>query len=567
LNQLEIDKAKLSLRFNVQHPDIRNLNNQIAGVKEQLRKALQSSLDLRQPTQETLARIFVEYRDTRTQLAFAKARLQAALTVREEVKRQTSGLPETSMQYMRLANEATQARTLFASSQAALNAAIAGQDTITGNIQVTSAATPPRKPYEPNLTKNLFTGGLLGVGLAFALVLLFEHSDRRLRSMKDIRRIARGQIVGTLPKLSRAQIHALSQGDVPPQAMEVYGMVRANLALAVRSAIQGDPWRQQVILVTSAIPGEGKSITAATLARSIARAGKTVILVDADMRRPAQNRLFNVEEAYGLADVLASRLTLDDTLVASDTEKLTLLPSGSPERNPTELISLPQTAAVVARLRSEADVVVIDAPACSTVADALLLAPHVDNILYIIGAGQVSEELVQETTHALRAAAPKTLVYFINRAPREHKRAYSNYYYPPSGNGAGPALALKTAPLSVETTANGGFSTSASPTMTLMMDMKGSYLTALEGPYEGQSFSLNASDSVLIGRSPDNTIILSQDPRVSRRHAHIALEKGRHVLHDDGSANGTFVNEMRVTSQQLTPGDTLQFGESKFRYE
>jgi pSer/pThr/pTyr-binding forkhead associated (FHA) protein len=94
----------------------------------------------------------------------------------------------------------------------------------------------------------------------------------------------------------------------------------------------------------------------------------------------------------------------------------------------------------------------------------------------------------------------------------------------------------------------------------------GTGLIALEGPYAGQRFPLSGPQ-VSIGRSPDNMIALVNDSTVSRRHAHIAEENGHHVLYDDGSSNGTFVNGVRITIQTLAPGDIIHFGAGKFHYE
>jgi pSer/pThr/pTyr-binding forkhead associated (FHA) protein len=88
----------------------------------------------------------------------------------------------------------------------------------------------------------------------------------------------------------------------------------------------------------------------------------------------------------------------------------------------------------------------------------------------------------------------------------------------------------------------------------------------MEGPYAGQIFELNRP-IVTIGREPGRDLSLTSDGTVSRRHAHIAMENGQHIVYDDGSSNGTFVNGVRVTIQTLAPGDMVAFGASKFRYE
>jgi predicted component of type VI protein secretion system len=94
----------------------------------------------------------------------------------------------------------------------------------------------------------------------------------------------------------------------------------------------------------------------------------------------------------------------------------------------------------------------------------------------------------------------------------------------------------------------------------------GSRLVALDGPYAGQAFPI-IPGGVSIGRAPENGVALVSDSTVSRRHAHIVEEGGQHVLYDDGSSNGTFVNRVRVSVQALAQGDVAQFGSSSFRYE
>lgn len=575
LNQLEIDLARAELIFTdeYQGPDgPTHIKARIQDVKERLRKAIQATLDNKRPSLQTQGALLEAYNQAQTELLAMESKYRAAVQMRDELKRETAALPATSLQAARLAREVELARTAYASLQTALNSAAVRIDQVDGNVQTTSPAYEPAHPFEPNLQKNLMTGGLLGVGIAVACALLFEHSDRRLRSVKDVRRMVSGPIIGTLPRMSRRQIRNLVRDEASPLAIEAYGLARANLALAMRNAGYGDPWQNQVILVTSAVPGEGKSVTAAAIARSIARAGKNVILVDADMRRPSQNRLFNTEEPNGLADVLTGEMSVEEALVASDTENLSILHSGHPPRNPTELISRPQMTQTLEALRKEADVVVVDAPACSAVADALLIAPHVDCILYVIGMGQAKEDIVQDTMAALSAAAPKTMVYFVNRAPRERDRYYKYYYAHHQSHRADLRSERMLTDNEEEQTEviipqDDDQPVARPGTATLILEGKGSRLVALEGPYAGQTFVLTGTHYVTIGRKAENSIALNLDTTVSRHHAHLVEENGRFVLYDDGSANGTFVNDIQITRQVLIPGDIVQFGASKFRYE
>jgi capsular exopolysaccharide synthesis family protein len=324
------------------------------------------------------------------------------------------------MDYARIARSADVARQLYTSLQASLNAARLDRDAANGNVDIAYPASVPDKPLRPDMKRDLFFGAAVGLLLSVITVFLLEQADRRVHSPEEMRRLITGPVVGTIPQLSRSEVHSLASGGDAPRASEAYSMIWANLSLVTRRQVpEGGAAadHSQTMLITSSLPGEGKSFTAAQLARNIARAGKRVLLVDADLRRPMQNRLFNMNEPVGLANVLSGDLTLDDALVASGTENLTLLHAGSSKRNPTELISSEAMTALLEALRSEADIVIIDAPACAVVADALFIAPHIDTIVHVIGAGQVDSALVRDTTAALAAAAPKIMTYLMNRAP------------------------------------------------------------------------------------------------------------------------------------------------------
>jgi capsular exopolysaccharide synthesis family protein len=428
LNRLETERARLTVRFASEHPDVKTIDAQILDVKGRLAKAMIDSLDYRRPTVQSLESLYYEFKSAQTLLAFNEAKLRAAMAMRDQLREQLKGLPVPAMQNTRLSREAEISSSLYSSIQATLNAARLNADIAFGNVQLTAYAVTPEAPFQPNVTRNWLLGGAIGLAMALMSALLLDQADRRVRSVREVRRLVSGPVIGALPALKRSQVQMLQRGELLPVATEVYGMARANLAAAMRSHGIQDPWHKRVILVTSALPGEGKSLTSANLARSIARSGRSVILVDADMRRPVQNTLFGTDEPIGLADVLAKRISMEEAVVTSDTSDLWILHSGKPDRNPTELIALPEMAEIVNQLRNEVDVVLIDAPACAVVADALLLAPHADAVLYVISAGHANEELIRETVNYIRTATAKPIVYFVNRSPREAHHPYGKYY-------------------------------------------------------------------------------------------------------------------------------------------
>ena len=429
LNALEIEKAEAELKYTAEYPGILpDLNARIKDVQARLSRAIQETLNNKRPSLTAQNELNQSYKQSQVTLAFTQAKLTAAIALRDQFKRPLASIPGTSMEYARVARKAELARQLSSSLQASLNAVKLNKDSVDGNVRITSAAVQPNLPFYPVRSRNLLMGGVLGLAIAVPLALLLEGSNGRTRNTSDVRRLAQGPIIGVLPRMSRAQTRQLEEGIAPPIAREVFNHARANLAMITRASLQGDPWKNKVILITSAVPGEGKSLTAANFARTLARSGKTVILIDADLRRPRQSHLFADETNYGLADVLVRNMPYEAALVPSDTENLFLLHSGATSRNPTELISLPKMAEALQAYRKAADVVIVDTPACAVVADALFLAPYADCIMQVIGVGKAEQELVRETTATLRAAGGSEVVVFINHGQREARHAYSKYY-------------------------------------------------------------------------------------------------------------------------------------------
>lgn len=432
LTALEIQKAAAATRYRENYPGAGNpaeIDRQIADIKGRLDKALKGTLDNKRPSLASQAAVQDQYNQARLDLAFSRAQLGAASAALSDARGKTAGLPETHLEYAHLAREVELAKGLYTNLQASLNAARLDKDSSTGNVQIAQKAFVPSKPFAPNHLRDILFGLAVGLALAFFALLVLEQGDSKVRSLDDARELVAGPVVGALPRWSTNEMRELKAGNTSLPAHEAYSLARVNLAHALRQGLNGHGEGPQTILITSAVPGEGKSFTAAQMARSLARAGKRVVLVDSDMRRPAQNTLFGTEEPVGLADVLSGKIGLDQALVSSDTTNLILLHSGSPDMNPTDLLSVSDVQALLDDLKQGSDYVIIDSPACSVVADSLLLAPHVDCILHVIGAGHADAAIVRDTTDALSNAGPRMMLFFVNRVPRESSGGYSHYYY------------------------------------------------------------------------------------------------------------------------------------------
>ncbi len=571
-----------------------DLDGQIASTQANLNQALQT-LET-QPSLQSQGALQEASDNAQSAARSAQVKLAGAIAQRDLLQRQTLDLPRLSQDAQNLIDSQTQAHNLYDAASAAVQAAQINKNVASGNVQIVQPAFAPAAPFRPNPKHDLLVGFGIGLVLALLAVLLLEQTDSSVRTAADVRRLVDGPVVAVLPQMTRAEKNQFAGGRRPPHLLETYNAARANLGLAMRQRAGVNLDDHQVILVTSALPGEGKSLTASELAHSFARAGRRVVLVNADMRRPSALMQTGKTSAPGLAEILSGELRVEDALVPTETAHLSILPGGNAVQNPMDLISQPHMAETMQALREAADVVIVDSPPAAVVADALLLAPHVDCILYVIGVGMVGSDTMRNTAGALAAAAPKMLAYFVNRvphligepanysyagygrttfappppAPEKTSRVYSSTRTIVMKRYSDPGMAEKADAL--EPDPGSGLSVSKDGVSSTRSSLRvlprvGSSLITLEGPYTGQSFALSPAKSLSLGSRPDSDIVLARDATISQAHARIAPENEGFVVYDVSSTNGTFVNDIAVSRHALEVGDVLHLGASKFRYE
>ncbi len=419
LSDLKIARADLARRVTPAYPGkLPLLDQQIKDLQTQLAAAVKATQNGSNPTLGAQANLQQSYQTAQIQLATIQKRLQDAVALKNQAQAAMTPLVETGSSYNAIAGQAKEAADSYSGLEEALRSARLRENQINGDIQITQSAVAPELPSKPNVGLNTLMGGLLGLLASLALVFIIEQMDRRVRTEDQVERLGSGPILGALPRLSRSALSLLDRKQLPIPVAESYSLAGANL-LRVLGAPQAGQGR--IVMVTSAQVGEGKSLTAAELARSLARSGKRVILVDADMRRPALSTLFDNGSEEGLIEVLSGKVLVDDALVASETPNLSVLFNSSPRVNSADIIVSPHMTNFLQMVRSRADVVVLDTPSC-TVVDPLLLAPSVDYVLQVIDLGRANEDAVNSTSSVLSGLAPLGL--FINRTSKKNAPAY-----------------------------------------------------------------------------------------------------------------------------------------------
>jgi capsular exopolysaccharide synthesis family protein len=292
------------------------------------------------------------------------------------------------------------------------------------SLSIIKPAKAPAYPAAPNTRMNLVVGTLIGLTLGLGLSLLRSTLDSRIRGETDLRRVTDSPLLGGIAFDQDAVRHPLLTQAAPqsPRA-ESYRRLRTNLQFA-NVSMKGN-----TVLVTSSLPGEGKSTTATNLAISLAETGQNVCLVDADLRRPMLGEYLGLERSAGLTTALVGNADVNDLLQQWGDQGLYVLTSGTVPPNPSELLGSDAMKQLLHRLESAFDIVVIDAPPLLPVTDAAILSQHVGGVLVVVGSQILRLQDLQKALGALSLVGSNVLGVVLNRLPGRGPDAYAYGYY------------------------------------------------------------------------------------------------------------------------------------------
>ncbi|GAA1930648.1 polysaccharide biosynthesis tyrosine autokinase [Nocardioides marmoribigeumensis] len=298
-------------------------------------------------------------------------------------------------------------------------------------VPVESAALPTR-PVSPRPERNLALALVLGLMLGFGYAMVRNVLDRRLRTADLVEQRFPVSVVGMVPvsdllehkKGERAKLALQGRTEASDDAAsgEAFRKLRTNLAFM---DVDNPP---RVIVVTSPRPGDGKSTVSANLAAAVAAGGQSVVLIDADLRRPSVADSLGLVEGVGLTDVLTGRVDAIDALQeVSGREHMRVMAAGRIPPNPSELLGSNAMRSLVAEL-GEKYLVILDAPPLLPVTDAALLTANADGALVVISAGRTVDAELNTALNHLTAVRGRALGVIMNKVPRRGAGAYGGYY-------------------------------------------------------------------------------------------------------------------------------------------
>jgi capsular exopolysaccharide synthesis family protein len=299
-----------------------------------------------------------------------------------------------------------------------------GGESPDARVTVEQHASVPNHPVVPKTTQNLAIGLLAGVVLGIGAAFIRHVLDNTIKDQRGLEQTTGVGVVGNIPLDKERRKHAAISFDTDhsPSA-ESFRKLRTNLQFL---SVDNPP---RAILVTSSVPNEGKSVTALNIALALAEAGRHVVLIDGDMRRPMLDKLTGLVGTVGFSTVLSGQISLADALQKTKAENLTVLTAGAAPPNPSELLGSLAARRVLEELRGRFEYVVIDSSPLLAVTDAAVLAANADGVLIMARFGETKREQLAYAVKNLGDVGAKLLGAVLTMTPPRRNTSYNNHTY------------------------------------------------------------------------------------------------------------------------------------------
>ncbi len=414
------------IRITARHPSpamARDLANNVAGTYIDLRRkaALDNYAKQAADIQQKLDEATAELKKAEEELnaAIAGARGEKTIDVGEQAAVQA------------LAGRRDQAAAVQNFWKTALDKLQIQSGLQTSAAEIVSPAVLPTAPVEPRLGRQMAFALALGLILSTGFAFVVDYLDDSIRSKEEAAKAFSAPILGMVPRAhnwtDRSEAMLASLRDPASTIAETYRSIRTNLQFAL---LDSD---RRVLIVSSASKGEGKSSTVANLAVVLAQSGKTVIAVDADLRRPRIHRFFHLSNAQGLTTAILAERPLADLLqrprLAGSPPNLLVLTSGPTPPNPADLLGSQRMSDIVDSLAKLADFVLIDTPPLIPLSDAAVLAPKSDGVILVARATRSTRRTARYTRERVDAAGGKLIGVVLNEVTPAFGEAGYYYYY------------------------------------------------------------------------------------------------------------------------------------------
>ena len=419
-------------------PKVQRLQAQLKDYDQSIEKGKKNVLDVLES----------DYRE-------AQQRESLLMQALDQQKTETNQMAEKLVEYNILKREAEANKTLYEGLMTKLKETAISQGLRSSNIRVVDPAMIPSTPARPAKTRNIALSVLIGLVGGIGLALMREYLDNTVKTPDDVETLARlpslavvaqfsgsngagkrsGPLLGFSSNGHDKRIELVAHHLPKSQWSEAFRALRTSILLS-----QADH-PPQVILVTSALPREGKTTTAANLAVTLAQLGDSTVIVDADLRKPGIGRLLNMDNGKyaGLSSYLAGVSSLDLVSVPHPAiPNLVAIPTGPLPPNPADLLSSHRLVEAIAELRTKYKFIIIDSPPILAATDAVILSVQTDGVLLVVRSGATPKEAFTRTRDLLSSVKCRLLGVVLNAVDSSAPDYYYSYRYYPYSYGYGP---------------------------------------------------------------------------------------------------------------------------------
>jgi capsular exopolysaccharide synthesis family protein len=406
VNSLQQDRARVSDRYGEKHPDYQKVMTSLANAERQLAIEVRNA---RQNIKNEFDAAVAQERD-----------LQRAL---DEAKRAATALGRKNVDYAVIQREAESNQTIYNQLLTREKELRVVANSRTNNVRLVDRAEVPGSPYTPNHRSDWMYALMLGIGLAIGVAFGIDYLDDTVKTPEDVTRRLKLKFLGLVPIVAGDR-HPLISGPVPHDFGEAYRAIRTSLAAQLPGT------GPRVVAVASSQPLEGKTTTAVNIAMALAVGGSRVLLIDADMRRPSVHKALRMTNDRGLSQLLAGQARMREVVQRTHDPNLLTITAGRTPANPSELLASDRMRALLTGLETGPfDWIIIDTPPVLAVTDAVILAPLVHAMTFVIGAEMTRWRLAERAVETLLSSNPRNVFAVLNKVNFGRNKYYYSRYY------------------------------------------------------------------------------------------------------------------------------------------
>lgn len=434
--KIELDlklQRLLSDGLTPQHPEVKNIKSEIIQtiekVKNEESKVFGSKVYTLNEIYRKLESEAIEFEARIGALEEKKLGLKKICTTYDKM---FENLPAKELKYLRIQRDIKVTEEIFIMLSKKKEEARISEAMEIGNIRVIDVSISPEKPIKPRKTLNALISMILGVMLGLGLAFVIEFFDTSFKSAEDVEKNLNIAVLGSIPLIEKLDVSAnddepdfntrlITKNDPKSPISESYRSLRTNIQF-----VNIDK-KIETLLVTSSGPSEGKSTTIANLAITAAQQGHKTLLVDGDLRKPMIHNIFGLKRTRGITNVLAGTMDEKDVIQPTGIENLSVLSTGPIPPNPSELLGSKKMEDLLTRLKSDYNLILVDAPPILAVTDAAVVCPKLDGILMVVHSAKTDRDSAKRAKALLEHVGGNIIGVVLNAV--SIKGGYGNYYY------------------------------------------------------------------------------------------------------------------------------------------